>query len=149
MPNPRRETAGGLSVKDGELFPMPAVQPQVPRDLAELIRLERRAFAAKLRMARALIGLSQSEFGHRVGLTQRAIHKLEQGDTDPRRATARAIEEIWRAHGIGFEDLADGGFRVTVRPGTFDQPASTPGRRERAGTSVAVDPADAKRRPAA
>ena len=59
------------------------------RELAELIRLERRAFAAKVRMARAMLGWSQSELGAHVGLTQRAIHKLEQGDTEPRRATVR------------------------------------------------------------
>jgi len=66
------------------------------RDLVEIIRLERIAFAAKIRLARGVLGWSQSEFGFRVGLTQRAIHKLEQGDTDPRRTTVRAIEAIWR-----------------------------------------------------
>lgn len=130
-------------------MPMPTAQPHATRDLAELIRLERRAFAAKLRMARALIGLSQSEFGQSVGLTQRAIHKLEQGDTDPRRATARAIEEVWRAHGIEFEELADGGFRVTVGPVTFDQPAAPPARHKRNAGSAGDIPAAVKRRPAA
>ena len=47
------------------------------------IRVERHAFAAKIRLARAVLGWSQSELGRRVGLTQRAIHKLEQGDTEP------------------------------------------------------------------
>ena len=96
------------------------------RDLAEIIRLERQAFAAKLRMARAVLGWSQSEFGIHVGLTQRAIHKLEQGDTEPRRATVRAIEEVWRAQGIEFEDLADGGFRVSVRSALLDSPDVAP-----------------------
>lgn len=100
-----------------------------PRELAELIRLERRAFAAKVRMARAMLGWSQSEFGAQVGLTQRAIHKLEQGDTEPRRATVRAIEEVWREQGIEFEDLADGGFRVSVRAALLDRPAHAPSRR--------------------
>jgi predicted transcriptional regulator len=36
----------------------------------------------------------------RVGLAQRAIHKLEEGDTEPRRTTERAIEEVWRQEGI-------------------------------------------------
>ncbi len=140
-------------------MPMPTVQSQasreqisreqVSRDLADVIRLERRAFAAKLRMARALIGLSQSEFGRRIGLTQRAIHKLEQGDTDPRRATARAIEQVWRTHGIEFEDLADSGFRVTVRPATFDRVAPAAERRERSEVASAEMPHAAKRRPAA
>lgn len=130
-------------------MPMPVTQSQAARNLADVIRLERRAFAAKLRMARALIGLSQSEFGRRIGLTQRAIHKLEQGDTDPRRATARAIEEVWRTYGIEFEDLADGGFRVSVRPATFDRAEPAAVRGERQGSaSVDLTPA-AKRRPAA
>jgi transcriptional regulator with XRE-family HTH domain len=102
-----------------------------PRELAELIRLERRAFAAKVRMARAMLGWSQSEFGVRVGLTQRAIHKLEQGETEPRRATVRAIEEVWREQGIEFEDLADGGFCVSVRSALLDRPAQAPSRRRR------------------
>ena len=61
-------------------------------DLKEICRLERYAFAAKVRLARAVLGWSQSELGLRVGLTQRAIHKLEQGETEPRRATARSLE---------------------------------------------------------
>ena len=102
------------------------------RDLVELVRLERRAFAAKIRMARAVLGWSQSELGFRVGLTQRAIHKLEQGETEPRRTTARAIEEIWREQGIEFEDLADGGFRVHVRAPVLDRPLTAPSRRQQA-----------------
>jgi transcriptional regulator with XRE-family HTH domain len=94
------------------------------RDLVELIRLERRAFAAKLRMARAVLGWSQSELGQRVGLTQRAVHKLEQGGTEPRRATVHAIEQVWREEGIEFEDLADGGFRAAVRCAVLDRSAS-------------------------
>ena len=96
------------------------------RDFAELIKLERRAFAAKVRMARAVLGWSQSELGAHVGLTQRAIHKLEQGDTEPRRLTVRSIEEVWREQGIEFEDLPDGGFRVRVRSVALDRPPRAP-----------------------
>ncbi len=103
-----------------------------PRDLVELVRLERRAFAAKMRLARAVLGWSQSELGFRIGMTQRAIHKLEQGETEPRRSTARAIEEIWREQGIEFEDLADGGFRVDVRAPVLEQPLTLQSRRRRA-----------------
>ncbi|MBI1201134.1 MAG: helix-turn-helix domain-containing protein [Rhodopseudomonas sp.] len=88
--------------------------------LAELVRLERMAFAAKLRMARAAIGCSQTELALAVGMTQRSVHKLEQGDTEPRRATVHAIERFWRDHGLEFEDLADGGFRVVVRSALLD-----------------------------
>lgn len=94
--------------------------------LAELVRLERLAFAAKLRMARAAIGCSQTELALSVGMTQRSVHKLEQGDTEPRRATVHAIEQFWRDHGLEFEDLADGGFRAVVRSTLLDcsMPAS-------------------------
>jgi len=83
--------------------------------LLELAQLERKAFAARLRAARAILGWSQVELASRIGLTQRAVHKLEQGNTEPRRATIRIIEETWRAEGLEFEDIGDGGFRVTVR----------------------------------
>jgi DNA-binding XRE family transcriptional regulator len=94
-------------------------------ELLELVRLERLAFAAKVRMARAVLGWSQSELGAHVGLTQRAIHKIEQGDTEPRRTTMRAIEEVWRAEGIEFEDLGNGAFRATVHTPVLDRAAPT------------------------
>ena len=124
-----------------------SVQPasRVSKDLVELVRLERLAFAAKIRMARAVIGWSQSELAFRVGLTQRSVHKLEQGDTEPRRATVRAIELFWREQGIEFEDMADGGFRVSVGPQLLDGPITAPSRRQHAArvrlgvTSIAAN----------
>src|SRR5690348_16777855 len=98
------------------------VEADVPHHLGELLRLERLAFAAKLRMSRAVLGWSQSEFGFRVGLSQRAVHKIEQGDTEPRRITLRAIEELWRDEGIEFEDLDDGGVRVARRAPVLCRP---------------------------
>ena len=92
------------------------------RDLGELCRLERYAFAAKIRLARAVLGWSQSELGFRVGLTQRAIHKLERGETEPRRMTVRALEFIWREQCIEFEDIDDGGFRVSIRSAVIGPP---------------------------
>ncbi|HET9715210.1 MAG TPA: helix-turn-helix transcriptional regulator [Pseudolabrys sp.] len=89
------------------------------RDFTELFRHERYAFAAKIRLARAVLGWSQTELAVRAGLTQRAIHKLEQGETEPRRTTMRALEEIWREHHIAFEDAADGGLHVTIRSEAF------------------------------
>jgi transcriptional regulator with XRE-family HTH domain len=101
-------------------------------DFDELVRLERLVFAAKIRMARAAIGWSQSELANRAGLTQRSVHKLEQGETDPRRATVRAIEFLWREQGIEFENLADGGFRVVIRPELLVGPVASPTRRRQA-----------------
>ncbi|MEJ2626821.1 MAG: helix-turn-helix transcriptional regulator [Pseudolabrys sp.] len=105
-------------------------------DLVALMRFERRCFAAKIRTARAILGWSQSEFGAHVGLTQRAVHKLEQGETEPRRATLRAIEEAWQAQGIEFEDMADGGFRVVVRAPVVDRPAAAADRRRQTEKSM-------------
>jgi DNA-binding XRE family transcriptional regulator len=109
--------------------------PQATRDILELVTLERQAFAAKVRMARAVLGWSQSDLGHHVGLTQRAIHKLEQGETEPRRTTVRAIEQVWAHQGLEFEDLPDGGFRATVRAPVLDRPHTGSDRRRRAATS--------------
>ncbi len=99
------------------------------RDFAELFKLERYAFAAKIRIARAVLGWSQSELGFRIGVTQRAIHKLEQGETEPRRTTVRALEGIWREHHIEFDELADGGFRVSIRAAVLEQPLTARARR--------------------
>lgn len=108
---------------------------ELSRDLVELVRLERLAFAAKVRMARAVLGWSQGELGFRVGLTQRAIHKLEQGETEPRRSTVHAIEQIWQDEGIEFEDLDGGAFRVTVRTPVLERPATIRARRAHAAHS--------------
>ena len=99
------------------------------RGLRQIVRLERQAFAAKIRLARAVLGWSQTELGRHVGLTQRAIHKLEQGSTEPRRATVRALDQAWREQNIEFEDLADGGFRATVRSSAFDLAGTVKSRR--------------------
>lgn len=100
-----------------------------PFELAHLMRMERLTFAAKVRLARAVAGLSQSDLAARIGMTQRSIHKLEQGGTEPRRATVAAIEMLWREQGIEFEDLADGGFRAVIRSTAFAD--SPPARRPR------------------
>jgi transcriptional regulator with XRE-family HTH domain len=110
---------------------MPVEAARQTRDFSELFRLERHAFAAKIRMSRAVLGWSQSELGARIGMTQRAIHKLEQGETEPRRTTMRALEEIWRDHQIEFEDNADGGFRVTIRSAILDEQSAGQKRRSR------------------
>ena len=99
------------------------------KTIDKVLRTDRRAFAAKVRLARAVLGWSQSELGRRIGLTQRAIHKLEQGETEPRRTTIHALEETWREQKIEFEDRADGGFRVNIRPSAFKPEATTKSRR--------------------
>jgi transcriptional regulator with XRE-family HTH domain len=83
-------------------------------DVRAAVESERKIFAAKLRAARAILGWSQGKLAERAGLTQRAVHKLEQGQTEPRRATVHAIEQVWREQGLEFESVAEGGFRMIV-----------------------------------
>ncbi len=64
------------------------------RSLNNFMRVETRAFAAKICLAMAVLGRSQSELGRCAGLTQRTIDKLELGDTEPRRTTVRALEQV-------------------------------------------------------
>jgi len=97
--------------------------------LVALLRHEQQVFAAKIRVARAVLGWSQSELAQRIGMTQRAIHRLEQGNTGARRATVLAIEAIFRAEGIAFEDQPDGSFRLLVTSAAFtlhDAPHGAP-----------------------
>ncbi len=105
------------------------------RSLDDLVRFDRNVFATKIRLVRAVLGWSQTELGLQVGLTQRAIHKLEQGETAPRRTTVRALEDIWRKQNIEFEDLADGSLRVSIRGSLLNRLGKArPQRRRVAGT---------------
>ena len=78
---------------------------------------ERKVFAAKLRTARAILGWTQSDLAARVHLTQRSIHRLEQGQSEPKHATVRAFERLWQETGVIFKDRDDGGFEVAVAGG--------------------------------
>ena len=69
-------------------------------------------------MARAALGWSQAEFGRFLGMSQRAIHRIEQGHSEPRRTTLLAIESLLRKAGFKIEDRTDGGFAMIV-PGTM------------------------------
>jgi len=79
---------------------------------------DRLLVAATVRMARAALGWSQAEFGRFLGMSQRAIHRIEQGHSEPRRTTLLAIESLLRKAGFKIEDRADGGFAMVV-PGTM------------------------------
>lgn len=93
------------------------------RGVAPKVLMDRLTFAAKVRVARAVTGLSQNEFAARIGMTQRSVHTLEHGGTEPRRATVVAIEKIWREQGVEFRDLPDGGFQVIVRASVIETQA--------------------------
>ena len=89
-------------------------------DVRAAVEGERKIFAAKLRAARAILGWSQGKLAERAGLTQRAVHKLEQGETEPRRMTIHSIEQIWQEEGLVFETTADG-FRLAVAMTILDK----------------------------
>ena len=130
--SPRRETAGGISLEGCSIRVMPIHPAAHSHYLGEPLQIERHGCAAKMRLARAVLGWSQTELGTRIGLTQRAIHKLEQGETEPRRATVQALQAIWREQNIEFEELTDGGFRVIIRSSVLDRPPAPRSRRGRA-----------------
>ena len=79
---------------------------------------DRLRVATTVRMARAALGWSQAEFGRFLGMSQRAIHRIEQGHSEPRRTTLLAIESLLRKAGFKIEDRSDGGFSLVV-PGTM------------------------------
>ena len=79
---------------------------------------DRLLVAATVRMARAALGWSQVEFGRFLGMSQRAIHRIEQGHSEPRRTTLLAIDSLLRKAGFKMDDRPDGGFSITV-PGTM------------------------------
>jgi predicted transcriptional regulator len=85
------------------------------------LRAARVTFAAKVRAARAVLGLKQSELAKRAGLTQRSIHRIEQGADYPRQSTVIAIEQVLKAGGIEFEETPGGGFKVVVAEGALSK----------------------------
>jgi len=82
--------------------------------LERALRAGRAAFAAKVRVARAVLAMSQDEFAQNVGLTQKSVHRIEQGSVEPKLRTVMAIERFWAARGIAFDDGRNGGFSLTV-----------------------------------
>jgi DNA-binding XRE family transcriptional regulator len=78
------------------------------------LELERLSFAAKVRVARAALGLGQGQFAQLIGLTQKSVHRIEHGSVHPTMRTIFRIHHFWNNHGISFEDLIDGGFRLVI-----------------------------------
>ena len=72
------------------------------------------AIGTTIRMARAALGWSQVEFGRRLGMTQRSVHRIEQGHCEPRRTTLLAIESLLRRAGLKIEHRTDGGLCMVV-----------------------------------
>ena len=94
-------------------------------DLRETMKLERARLAAKLRATRAILNMSQSEFAARVDLTQKSVHRLEQAQVEAKRSTLRMVEIFWRAAGIAFTDLQDGGFTISATGAAYCDESDT------------------------
>src|SRR5690349_22352144 len=86
-------------------------------------RRDRLLVAMTVRMARAALGWSQAEFGRFLGMSQRAIHWIEQGHSEPRRTTLLALETLLRKAGFRIEDRSDGGFSMVVTGTMLGEPA--------------------------
>ena len=86
---------------------------------------DRLTAAMTIRMVRAALGWSQCELGHILGMSQRAIHRIEQGHSEPRRTTLLAIEGLLNKAGFKIENRSDGGFSIVV-PGSVLGEASDP-----------------------
>src|SRR5215211_4864716 len=84
-----------------------------------LVQLDSAKLAAQVRGARAVLNWSQTELGARAGLTQRSIHRVEQGASDIRRSTVLAIEHVFSEAGVRFESLPDSGFKIVISGRTF------------------------------
>jgi transcriptional regulator with XRE-family HTH domain len=82
------------------------------------------AFATCVRMARAALNWSQHDLARLLGMTQRSIHRIEQGHCEPRRVTVLAIETLLREAGVSFEQDANGAITVAVAPPAATTPAA-------------------------
>jgi transcriptional regulator with XRE-family HTH domain len=63
--------------------------------------------AARVKVLRKTLGLTQTEFAEKVGMTLRGVQKWEHGDTDLKESSLRLIEAtfnfspLWLRDGIG------------------------------------------------
>ena len=94
---------------------LPAGAAQLSARVSDALMIERVSFGAKVRAARAVLGLSQEELAAQIGLTQKSVHRIEQGSVEPKLRTMLTIQQFWSESGISFDDTSDGGFRLLVR----------------------------------
>ena len=85
------------------------------------IQDDRQLFAAQLRAGRAVLGWSQTDLGERIGVTQRAVYRIEDGATRPRQLTRPRIEKAFGETGVKFKKLPTGGFTMFVRSAAAGQ----------------------------
>jgi ribosome-binding protein aMBF1 (putative translation factor) len=64
-------------------------------------------FAARVRAGRAVLGWSQTALGKKTAITQRAIHRIEAGAVQSRKATMVRIDKAFDKAGLKFRVQAD------------------------------------------
>jgi transcriptional regulator with XRE-family HTH domain len=79
------------------------------------VEVDPQLFAARIRAARAVLGWSQTELGKKARVTQRAIYRLEKAAVRARHLTQVRINKAFEDAGIGFAQLPNGDFEMTVR----------------------------------
>ena len=90
------------------------------------IQDERQLFATQIRAGRAVLGWSQSDLGERIGVTQRAIYRIEDGATRPRQSTRLRIRKSLRRRRRGIQEIADRRFHnVCSLRGRWPNPGSS------------------------
>ena len=78
------------------------------------------AVAARLRAARAVLGLSQKELAAEAGVSQPALNLIERQQSSPRLNTVEAIEAVFRARGVEFSVDRDGNHTIVLRSELID-----------------------------
>jgi transcriptional regulator with XRE-family HTH domain len=101
---------------------MRQMSTQLQPEQSSLCR-DRLMIAMSVRMARAALGWSQTELGRLLGMSQRAIHRIEQGHSTPRRTTLLAIEGLLTKAGLKIEERSDGGFAIAVPATVLEESA--------------------------
>jgi transcriptional regulator with XRE-family HTH domain len=71
--------------------------------------------SAQCRAARGLIGWSQQDLANHAGVGTVAIHQLESGASQPRRATLDVVRRALEAAGVEFIDENGGGAGVRLK----------------------------------
>ncbi len=106
---------GNIPISQERHFLKPLAERRHSAEVEAALSRERIAFASRVRGARAILGWTQRELGHRVSLTQKSVNRMEQGIHDVRRSTVAIVEKVLKAEGIEFEDLPGGGFKIVIR----------------------------------
>ena len=79
------------------------------------MQVRRMITSAQCRAARGLLGWSQQQLAAEAGVGTVAIHQLENGTSQPRRATLDVVKRAFEAAGVVFIDENGGGAGVRLR----------------------------------